>query len=74
MLMLPLPIAVDRAVPLPRQKHHRYPWYEMEVGDSFLATHAVKPADIGVAQVQRNSGMRFTTRRTNKGLRVWRIA
>ena len=75
---------IEKGVPLPpgagRKGRNKYPWYEMEVGDScFLPDadpRAVSQAASNVAR--RNNGLRFATRAVTengvKGVRVWKIA
>lgn len=59
----------------------KYPFNEMEVGDSF----STGPEDFGpngrnsragfaAAQHGRRFGMKFATRREGEGFRIWRIA
>lgn len=68
-------VAIDKTIPLPRGKTQgKYPWREMEVGDSFLF-----PAEKAFPrQAARTAGQRlnrkFTVRKTDEGFRCWRIA
>lgn len=74
-------IAVEKGIPLPGRKHHKYPFDEMDVGDSFFIP-AKSADDAARAQVSALGAMRarrlldkdFTTRRVDGGVRVWRIA
>jgi hypothetical protein len=75
-------VKIDKKVPLPPSKRIRkenYPFREMNVGDSFFL-----PLDgIPVSELQtrlanawrhcREEGKRFTSRRVEGGVRVWRI-
>lgn len=71
---------VDKAVPLPTNasggRPHKYPFREMEVGDSFL----VEPLDGDklrnyASQFSRAKGARFVTRKQPDGsVRCWRVA
>jgi hypothetical protein len=73
---------VEKGVPIPNHRVHRYPLLELEVGDSFVVpineTKHVRSA-IGRAQ-RKNKALCFITRtingrgRAGKQLRVWRIA
>lgn len=77
-------IEIEKGVPLPRYsktgKGHgcKYPWHEMEVGDSFLVPdypldkrgHATP---IASAATQRYRPKRFIQRSTARGLRIWRV-
>lgn len=64
---------IEKGIPMPsgRPMQSRYPWREMEVGDSFVATVKGKgrpaPPKELVAQ-----GWKFAMRMTEDGLRVWR--
>jgi hypothetical protein len=72
---------VEKNVPIPESANSmRYPWAEMEHGDSFLAEceeddmdrlqNAIQTA--GYRWLQRNRpGWKIVTRRTEEGIRVW---
>lgn len=69
-------VVIEKGIPLPsRQVARKYPFDEMEVGDSFFVT------DVSVvllhAHARRHSPRRFTCRTVVegdiKGVRVWRI-
>lgn len=73
-------IAIDRGIPLPT--HHQragrcgrprlYHWDRLEVGDSIRApTQRILQAALHWALT---NGRTFTSRKTNKGHRVWRTA
>ncbi|UOF81618.1 hypothetical protein [Bacteriophage sp.] len=67
-------ISISKSVPLPVPRR-RYPYKTMEVGDSFLVPD-------GKLQVVCNANYRagkqlekkFIARRTEEGVRVWRMA
>lgn len=61
-------IKIDKNIPIPpkRGRPKKYPFDEMEVGDSCL----VKTK--GVLS-RRIDGKRFTTRTVKGGVRVWRV-
>jgi hypothetical protein len=74
---------VDKDVPIPaaRGAYSKYPFGDVEVGDSFI----VPPGDIDPRVVAnrvqvaakgfgRRNGMLFTTRSTSQGVRVWRVS
>ena len=66
-------IVVDKAVPLPR----RYPFADMEPGDSFAVPPEIKRTAINVAALRygRKHKMKFTIRLTDdRTLRCWRVA
>lgn len=63
---------IDKGVPLPR----RYPFADMQVGDSFLVPEGVKRSNVSVAAKRYGDrhGAAFTVRKVPEGLRCWRIA
>lgn len=66
---IPLPGGVD-----PRE---RYPFPDMDVGDSYLVVDATMIKNLRSAAYmysRRHPGTRFTCRRYGEGWRLWRIA
>lgn len=66
---------IEKDVPLPTIKHgKKYPWEQMDVGDSFFVPE-VKQSLMGTnaAHNTRMTGRRYTTRKENGGVRVWRV-
>jgi hypothetical protein len=73
-------IPIDKGIPLPalrksdpdrdwkKSGRYKYPWTEMEVGDSFLSP---KRPCLSIQSLM--DGRRYTQRKVNKGYRVWRI-
>lgn len=70
-------IKIEKGIPIPPKRRspvaNRYPWRNMEIGDSFYA-------DVDVLQVQSNAyqtgkalGRRFFVKQQGSGVRVWRI-
>lgn len=67
---------IEKDIPVPEERvKHSYPFDGMQVGDSFLVT------DSNLAQVcnahgraGRRLGRKFTARRVEDGIRVWRIS
>ena len=73
-------IPIDRNVPVPERAGQRgptekYPWSQMEVGDSFVVgaerANTVRGCYVGAG---KRLGRKFATRMGSEGLRVWRIA
>lgn len=63
---------VEKNIPLPI----RYPFDEMEVGDSFELAPTMKRATVTVAAQrwgQKNGDAKFTIRKTGDTFRCWRI-
>jgi len=66
---------IEKNVPIPPPGQTKYPWAEMEVGDSFLV-----PADKGNSAktaashfIRRNPGKKFLSRAEGDELRIWRV-
>lgn len=69
-------VFIEKGIPLPtRQVSRKYPFSEMEVGDSFFVTDA--SVVLLHTHARRHSPKRFTCRTTVeddvKGVRIWRI-
>jgi hypothetical protein len=68
---------IEKGVSLNTVRASKYPFRDMEVGDSFFvegdgaAATLVRYASVNE---QRKSGKRFSTRRVEGGYRCWRIA
>lgn len=74
-------IRVEKGIPVP-PRAHRYPWHQMEPGDSFFVECPpgvrVSLRQTKVNSAARNDGRRhnraYCTRREGDGVRVWRVA
>jgi hypothetical protein len=66
---------IDKNIPIPTEKRRsKYPWIEMEVGDSFLVARELKASIRSLVSVKNTAGKeKFTYRTTQDGIRVWRI-
>lgn len=66
---------VEKGIPAPetRGKEAKYPWKEMEVGDSFLITEPPKYIRNMASQAGRVNGLKFSVRTLPEGVRVWRV-
>ena len=76
-------IKIEKGVSPPphRSQRRKYPWAEMEVGDSFLMpSHLKNNACYGTArdrnkeEILNGSTKRFKAGRSHDGFRVWRVA
>ena len=78
------PFVIEKDVPLPERalnggSGRRYPWREMEIGDSVLIPCG-KGEDPGKVVARLGNSLayaapkKFTRKRENDGVRVWRIA
>ena len=72
---------VERNVPISEKMVHgntKYPFYRMEVGDSFLArvedTGTIPRVRAAACMYGQMHRMKFRTRTVDGGIRVWRIA
>ena len=72
-------IKVDKKVPHPGHyrahgRNPKYPWREMKVGDSFYVEGVKATTMISNAyQTGERLGMKFSVRKDDKGVRVWRM-
>lgn len=75
---------IDKKIPLPETKTGRkrkWPWFDMVVGDSFLMyeEYDVKKLQRASAQAivfsnkNKKGKWKFSVRKTEEGIRVWRI-
>jgi hypothetical protein len=67
-------IKIDRGIPLPEvMRKMRYPWMQMEVGDSFFAPSAVlKTMKCSAYKMGLNLGRKYEAHPEAGGVRVWR--
>lgn len=66
-------IKIDKGVPIPprRAGAHKYPWYDMEIGDSFFTEEEKVRA--AASKIGPRTGHRYATRAEGDGYRVWRV-
>lgn len=71
-------IKVEKGVPIisHQARRVRWPFKDMEVGDSFLAPADVNRATLGGAahMAGKSIGAKFAVRKTTEGVRCWRVA
>lgn len=72
-------IKIERGIPIPPKSKNfsRYKWDQMVIGDSFLLPPDSSPDKINSARnaaygFGKRHKMKFTSRTTNKGTRIWR--
>ena len=69
-------IQIDKGIEMPEFKRggggsgSKYPWEEMEVGDSFYAYRSTPP---GCPKEIRDKGLEFKSAPEGEGWRVWRV-
>jgi hypothetical protein len=62
-------IQVDKGIPIPKYNKSKYPFGEMEIGDSFfLARKAFRLT----SYYGNKFGMTFISRTVENGIRIWR--
>jgi hypothetical protein len=67
-------IRVDRGIPMPAPHARKYPWKELEIGDSFLMGGKPRQVAHAVSRASRAYKRKFSYRKTSEGVRVWRTA
>ena len=69
---------IERNIPIPepRGSKAKYPFREMEVGDSIFIIAPVSYSEVysAVLQASKTSGYKFVMRAVDGGRRVWRVA
>ena len=74
-----LAITVDKNRPIPPLTNRRYPFGQMEVGDSFWLPIGQNEEQTknnircAASAYGRRKNMRFSVRKSEGGLRVWRV-
>ena len=79
---------IEKGIPIAKMTRrgpkHKYPFYDMEIGDSILFRFNSKPSDKGAIRRERvkiqssasrygkKSDMKFVCRKEGHGVRVWR--
>jgi hypothetical protein len=77
---------IEKNVPIPEKVYKggkgrkpKYPWFEMEVGDSFFVPNPPRQKNGHIAPItsvpsKRYAPKRFVYRKEGEGVRVWRVA
>lgn len=73
-------ITIEKGVEMPVggvRKRMKYPYGEMEVGDSFVVENDCSSRMVNVCGMNRKMGLKlgrkFTARKQDDGIRVWRV-
>lgn len=74
-------IRVQKGVPMPAirprgrkgTKYARYPWKQMEIGDSFLFPNEIGRACHAMVIAASKAGRKFKAAKTDDGYRCWRV-
>lgn len=67
-------VQIDKGIKIPQRSGgpgRKYPWADMEVGDSFFST--AKSIREQSAHAGKVYGRKFATRKEGNGIRVWRV-
>lgn len=71
-------LEIESTIPAPQvPPRERYPFYDMRVGDSFQVRGQDRIKNARAAAwmfARRHPGVRFTSRKTVDGCRIWRVA
>ena len=62
---------IEKGIPIQPSHKSKFPFGQMEVGDSFLCEMTPRAASYAYGKAH---GMKFTTHKTPEGFRCWRIA
>ncbi len=68
---------IEKNVPPPRNTAGvpaKYPWREMEIGDSFFVPENKAPKKMQTYRMGKELGRKFSYASVEGGIRVWRIA
>jgi hypothetical protein len=70
-------LKIEKGVPLNGDARCRYPWREMEVGDSFFVAaknpQAAQAVQVSICGSAARQDGKYTTRRVDGGVRCWRV-
>lgn len=74
-----IPLPPERKKPSPPRAYHRYPWREMELGDSFFVPgDCLVTVRLAASQFGRRNGGHFIAREARwrgvDGVRAWRVS
>ena len=67
-------LQVETGIRMPRGGSPRYPFEDMEIGDSFKVTEAPKCFKVSVHSCARRKGFKISVRNFGDHWRVWRVA
>ena len=67
-----MPYEIEKGIPMPAhtKRKPKYPWADMEVGDSFVVPGTRRPIP---PKALRADGWRWRTSVEEGGVRVWRV-
>lgn len=63
-------VVIEKDIPIPKEGRSKYPWHDMEIGDSFV----IPKLSISTGAVNdRYKPKKFIARKHGNEYRVWRI-
>lgn len=70
---------IEKGIPLDQSRGNghraKYPWRQMEVGDSFVMDSHIQSASGKVGAAQKATGFKFSCRKiSDTQTRIWRVA
>lgn len=65
-------IKIEKDIPVPMIWGRKYPFNQMEIGDSFFIEIKTPHSFSQSTKPLRDKGWGFTTRKENGGVRIWR--
>ncbi len=67
-------IQIEKGVPLEKGGNRKYPFQDMEIGDSFFIIERPSTVQTCASQYGSRNKKKFVTKVMNGGVRVWRVA
>lgn len=69
-------LKIDKGVPYTGRRSTKYPWDQMEVGDSIFFSNEYKVATVrqSAYKYAKAAGMKFAVGVVQGGFRVWRLS
>jgi hypothetical protein len=67
---------IEKGIPIPSVrggKIEKYPWSQLAVGDSFFVPPGMRISGYRGYRSRKGDGKKFTTRKMDGGIRVWRV-
>jgi hypothetical protein len=66
-------VQIEKGIPVPtRGRASKYPWNELQVGDSFLLPNDDAPSASSLSTGAKKAGIKIKVREVENGVRVWR--
>lgn len=66
-------VQIEKGIPIPgRGGSSKYPWADLQVGDSFLLSSDNAPSASSLSTGAKKAGIKIKVREVENGVRVWR--